>query len=231
MADKKTDELKNEAVKTANDAKDSVTKADFKTEAKKTSNFIFELFRDPISSIEGVVTDKKNTKFITAIIIFAVWLLFIFINSFQGIGALGWGYFWTQVFETFKSIFKNLLSPIIGVAALSLILFLYPKKGKTKITLTSIITLVIIVATPIVCCEVLDLLRYFRFLHPAKFLNTIGLIATLLSGVLSYFAFKSITGEDDDKKAIRNFMVIQGIYFIVYFVLSLNFIGIYLPIL
>ena len=143
MADKKTDELKNEAVKTANDAKDSVSKADFKTEAKKTSNFVFELFRDPISSIEGVVTDKKNTKFITAIIIFAVWLLFIFINSFQGIGALGWGYFWTQVFETFKS----------------------------------------------------------------------------------------ITGEDDDKKAIRNFMVIQGIYFIVYFVLSLNFIGIYLPIL
>lgn len=214
-----TEEIKKETTETVKKLKESIKNVDIKDETIKTKGFIVEMFKNPLSKMKEIANEDSK-YFKTAIFIFVVWILAVFIKTtFSTI--YYWGF--SRVFENMITVLKNILVPLISVVVYSLIIFVLNKDNKKS--LTNIISTVTTTKLPLVIASVVSIVTLFsdKFIKiTVAFTN----LCTILAVVLSYFGYKYLFNESEDKKFIKKFALIEIIYFVIYIVFS--FLGIYI---
>lgn len=211
--------IKSEAKSTVNDVKETIRNVDIKTDAKVTTNFVSSMLKNPLDTLRKIANDSKSTALKHAIILLIVWTVAVLINSI-----FGTNWVFKYVASNILSVIKAILAPALGVITLSVIT--YVLQGSNKKSLTSIFTTVTIASTPIILVTVLSLLKLFsgNFVSIVEPLNQFGVI---LTAVFMYFSLKAVIGTEENSRFIKSFMLIQILYFLVYFVLT--FLGIYIP--
>lgn len=209
-----TEELKKEASNTVNQVKDTIKNTNIKEDSIETKNFIKEMFSKPATKLKEVVEDTTGKTLKYAIIILAVWLVAALIGRlFGGVFSMPGG-------EALWSLFRAVLSPVLGIIVFSVLILLFNKENKKP--LTTIISTITIAKVPRVFATVVLLLnnipgQIYRITSP------ISSFCSVLTTILLYFSTKSILNKDDNG-AIKAFVGIEAIYLVVDFVLG--FIGI-----
>lgn len=217
-----SEQIKSEAKSTFNDAKESIKNVNFKNDAKVTSGYVTGLFKKPLETIKEVANDAKNTKFKNALILLIVWLVVVFILSVKS----AFSYTsWSLFGKDLLTVIKDLLAPLLGLAAISGTIF-FMQKGAKKKSLTTIITTITTAISPIICANIITLLTLISS-EVTKITSPINKFAIILSAVFTFFGAKALLNEEDDTKAMKKFIVIEAIYFAIYF--ALTFLGIYIP--
>lgn len=209
-----TDEIIKETANTFNEVKDQVkgsfNKEDLKKNASETKNFIFGMFKNPIEELKNIANDTTNSYFKYSIILVVVWILALLIFYSAGINTI-------NIFRYVLPIIKLILSPISIVFIMSLIIFVMNKnKDKGLITIISVVTAT---KLPVVISSVVSLLVLFSK-DISKVTVMFASLCSVISTVLLYFGIKFILNEDDDKKFIKTFAIIEGIYYIAAIVVS-----------
>ena len=195
---------------------------DFKEEAKTTRGFISSLFSDPLATLKTVATENRRSRFENAVFIVIIWLIASLVVT-MAMANWSWAYFGTNILSFIKSI----LAPVCGLVSMSIIVYLFGAQQKNK-SMISILTLITIASLPLVCADVIDLVRLFST-DMNKIMIPLKCFAQVLTIVFMYFGLKDLLGIEDHSKFLKKFMVIQAVYFLTYFVLS--FLGIIMPII
>lgn len=208
------DEIVKEATNTFNEVKDqvknSLNKEDLKKSANETKNFIVGMFKNPLEELKNIANDTENSYFKYSIIIIVIWLLAILISYLAGIRTL-------RIFSYILPLIKVLLSPIIIVCVTALILFVMNKnKDKNLMTIISVVTATKI---PTVIARVVSLLVIFSS-DISRITSRFTSLCSAISTVLLYFGAKFVLNEEDDKKFIRRFAILEGIYYISAIIIS-----------
>ena len=209
------EELKNEAKDTINQVKENLKNVDVKAEAKATKGFIKEMFKNPLDKLAEIASGSANL-FKTAIVLIIVWTV---IEMIGGLDTLfnEWG----EWHENLISFIKIALRPVASVLSMALVLFWLNKKEKKP--LTTYISTITTVKLPIIAGDAIYLLNMIDY-SMGKITGKVYTFATLVSTVLMFFAIKALCNETDDKSAFRRFVVAEGVWVAVYFVIS--FLGI-----
>lgn len=210
----KTEELKKEATDTVNQVKDTIKNVDIKKDSIETKGFVVEMFKNPLGKIKEIV-DKDTSKYFTyGIIILAIWVVARLINrsfSFSHI----WGL--SRVGSAILSILISGITPIVSVLVMSLIVFVMNTKNKKQ--LTTVITAIISASIPSVIASVVSILTIFGT-KVSTITAPFASFCEVISTVLMYFTIKAIFGVEKNSEFIKKFVLIQGIFYIVYIVLS-----------
>ena len=210
----KTEELKKEATDTVNQVKDTIKNVDIKKDSIETKGFVVEMFKNPLGKIKEIV-DKDTSKYFTyGIIILAIWVVARLINrsfSFSHI----WGL--SRVGSALLSILISGITPIVSVLVMSLIVFVMNTKNKKQ--LTTVITAIISASIPSVIASVVSILTIFGT-KVSTITAPFASFCEVISTVLMYFTIKAIFGVEKNSEFIKKFVLVQGIFYIVYIVLS-----------
>lgn len=212
--------VSNEAVSESN----KTTKDDrFEKEKTVFKDFVKNFFRIPFRKTKEIVTDYKS-YFVIAIAILIVWVV---AGLIDGIITVANGYSMTSYLSfkgfmrismtSLSTILTSALVPIIIVALLSAIIYLF-MKDKNK-NIFTIVTSVIIAKTPVAVASIISLFSSVSS-EVAKMTNEFSGFCFVLSTVLLYFAIKALYKENDDDKAIIKFIVVMAVYYVVSLVLS-----------
>ena len=210
------DEIIKETTETINEVKDKVKdsfkKDELKNSAKETTHFIVGMFKNPLGELKNISEDKSNKNFKYAIILAVVWILAeVILGMFYS--SFSW-----NVIKYLLPLIKIAVAPILSILILSLTIFiLNKKKDKSLVTIMSVVTAA---KLPIVIASVLSLLKLIS--RDVKTVTTpFELLCGVISTVLVYFGAKYLLGEKDDKSYIKQFAIIEGIYYIAYIVVGL----------
>ena len=215
-----TEELKNETVNTVNEVKETIKNVNFKKDTVETTNFVKELFTNPLGKIKEIVADDSNKYLKFAIIILAAWVIAIVVKALFSYSGL-WKY--TSSFKNLLSIIKGAAAPILGVLVTSVIILMFSKENKKK--LTTIITAVTTAQIPLAIADILRLLLIISS-SMSKLLTPVTGFCSVISMILVYFTAKSIIGTEKDSDFLKKFILIEACYYVVYFVLT--FLEIYI---
>ncbi len=210
-------ELKKQAAETIKATKEQMKNINFKEEAEKGKGLIRKLATKPIETIKEVVEDNKNQFYKTALVIMIVWAALILIKRI--LDFIIYDYYKFDVLATIKSI----LSPILEILAMAIIIHVLNSSNKQP--LTKSITAVAIAKIPLVISVVLGYLIYISS-NITYITNPISSLLSVISTVLMFFVVKEMFKEEENEKALKVFIKVEIIYYIVAFAFS--FLGIYL---
>ena len=198
---------------------------DDKFESVKTNfkDFVKNFFRIPYFKTKEIVSNY-TPYFIIAITILIIWAV---AGLLDGIITVTYRYSMASYlsFEEsmrismtpFFTILTSTLLPIIIVALLSAIIYLFMKdKNKNFFT---IVTSVIIAKTPVAVASIISLFSSVSS-EVAKIINEFSGFCFVLSTVLLYFAIKALYKEEDDDKVVIKFILIMAVYYAVSLILS-----------
>ena len=204
-------ELKKEAAETFKETKDQIKNINFKEEAEKGKGLLGKLFKRPIETIKEIVEDNGNQFYKTALIIIFVWVVLILLKKI--LDFMIYRYYKFDVLVTLKAI----LSPILGIFVMALIIHILNKDNKQP--LTKSITTVAIAKIPLVISTILGYLTYISA-NILYITNPISSFLIIISTVLMFFVVKEMFGEEDNEKALKIFIKVEVIYYIVVFAVS-----------
>lgn len=208
-------ELKKQATETLKETKEQMKNINFKEEAEKGKGLLRKLIGNPVKTIKEVVEDDKNQFYKTALIIIIAWALLILINRI--IDFIIYDYYKFNVLATIKAI----LSPVLEILAMAIIIHVLNKDNKQ--TLTKSITIVSIAKIPLVISAILGYLTYISS-NVRYITSPIASLLNVISTVFMFFAVKEMFKEEDNEKALKLFIKVEVIYYIVAFAFS--FLGI-----
>ena len=216
-----TDEILKETTNTINEVKDQVKdsfkKEELKNSAYETKNFIIGMFKDPVGELRKIA-ENGTAAFKYAVILVAVWMIARAITTLAGVS-------WSlNIFKrVLLPLVKTLLVPALSLVVLSGTIFvLNKKKDKSLVTILSVMTAAYL---PIVISAVVNILRVISY-NVTTITSPLSALCSVITTVLVYFGAKALLGEEDDKKFIKTFVLIQLIYHVAYIVLG--FLGIYI---
>ncbi len=212
------DEVKSETKTTVNDVKKSMKDVDVKKDAKATSGFITSFFKNPLSKFDEIANDSKYKNFKIAIILVIVWTAIVLISA---IGSQSWKFVNTGA--NILAIIKRILAPIFSIIVFSAIIYCMQKS--TKKSLTTILTSVTTAQIPTIIASIISLIDLFSS-SAYRLTNPISYFAGIISLIFTYFATKSLLGIEKDNEFIQKFIIIEGIYYIAYLIIS--FLGIFM---
>ena len=214
----KKEELKSETVNTVKQVKESMKNVNVKEEAKVTKGFVSEMFKNPLEKIKEIANDASNNHFKTAIILVIIWTVAALL------GSISFKYFsWKLLGSTLLGYIKTILAPLLTVVVMSVIIFLLNKKDKKS--LITVLTTITTAKLPVIIAEVISLLVLFSS-SILKITNKISGFCSIISTVFLYFAIRDLYGEEEEKVAFKNFVIVEAIYVVVSFVIS--YLGIYI---
>lgn len=230
-----TEELKKEETKnesktvsetiseTVSEVKEATKNTNSKESVSMAKNFVKNIFTKPYSEIEKVTSNHKPFLII-AIIILAVWVVAELIDgiiSVTNMYSLGSYYtlegFMRNSVSSVFTIISSILIPIIIVALLSGIIYLFMKDKKKNFL--SVVIAVVIAKFPIVVASIISLLSSVSS-EVSKITNAFSSFCGVLSTILLYFVIKLLYKEDDDNKVIIKFIITMAIYYGIALVLS-----------
>lgn len=214
-----TEEIKSETVNTVNEVKETIKKVDVKKDTLETKGFIKELFVDPLGKMKSIAEDNSNKFLKNALIVAIIWMAAILIKQIFGTTSL-WKYYG---FKQFINIIFTTISPAVGIIVMSVIIMIVNKENKKS--LTQLITCITTARLPLAIAGVVNLLTLINSSISA-FTTPFSKLCSVISILLTYFVAKDIFAEKENSKFIKKFVVIEGIYYIAYFVLT--YLGIYI---
>lgn len=211
-----TDKLKSETSNTVNQVKDTIKNVNIKEDSIEAKNFVIEMFSKPVDKIKEVIEDNTGKTFKYAIIIIAIWVIIeVLKKCFSGIFSLTGG-------EAILSLIKSIVSPILTILVISVITLMLIKENKKS--LTTIITSVTIASIPTIIASIISMFNYISN-SAYKITSPISSFCSVITTVLTYFAIKYLF-DKNDSEAVKTFVLVELIYFIISFVLS--FLGLYI---
>lgn len=218
-----TEELKNETVNTVKQVKETMKNVDIKEEAKATKGFITEIFSNPLGKIKEIANDASNKYFKTAIVLIIVWTIVVLVaalfKTFGGYKIWSWRY----MGDYMLSWIKTCLAPVLSIIAMSLVIFLFNKNSKKS--LITVITTVTTTKLPVIAASVISLLTLISS-NASVITTRVTSVCSVISTVFMYFAIKALVGEEEDNKAIKTFVIVEAIYYVVSLVVY--YLGIYI---
>ena len=209
--------FKQETRDTINTAKEQMKNFNFKGEVEAGKGLFKRLWSDPINAIKDIVSDSENKVFKTSILLLAIWLVLVILERII--------YYASNKYVDFEflPVLKLFLSPILGIIAMTAAIYLLNKKSPKSIV--TIITTVIVARIPLIITKLLGLLHYISS-NVTYVTDPISKILNVITVVLTFFGIKFITEEEDNAKAFKFFVIVEGVYCLIYFVL--RFLGIYI---
>ncbi len=218
-----TEEIKKETVETMNQVKETIKNVDIKNDAKAATGFIGSMFKDPFGTMKQIVNDNTNKHFKTAIIFVIVWMAVELIDSLFG-GYYRYNRFsFNLALKQILTIIKAVVAPVLGIVVLSGTVYFMNKENK-KSMITNI-TAIVTAKIPVIAASVVGLLTLISS-QASQITVPFSAFCRVISIVLTYFATKTIFGEEQNSKFFKKFVLIEGIFYIAYFVIS--FLGIYI---
>lgn len=207
-------DIKQETVNTFNEAKEKMKNIDFKAEAETGKGLLKKLIKNPFEAIKETAQDSENNFFKTAILLVAIWTIIAFVKQLL--------FYITSKYARFSgenilSLIKATISPICRILALTLSIYIVNKKSKK--TFITIITTMAIAKIPVIISSLLGFLTYIS--HKVTYItNPISSLLSIISTILIYFAVKSLSNEENDSDALKTFVKVEAIYYIICFALS-----------
>lgn len=202
-----------------NSSNDEFTKVDFMDGTQNCKNFFSSFFSNPIKTLKNISQSKHNLFFNTSIIILLFWVVIMFFHALIGTAYSSNG------FCIFLTAVRDLTIPIISVGFMALIIYCIDPNKDEKCNLTNTITSVIVCKIPVIIASFISLINLVS--NKAYYItNPITYFCISLSLLLTYFAIKYLYKESEDFKSFKRFMVVYGIFYGVYLILS--FLGIYM---
>ncbi len=202
-----------------NSSNDEFTKVDFMDGTQNCKNFFSSFFSNPIKTLKNISQSKHNLFFNTSIIILLFWVLIMFFNALFSTTNSSNGLY------IFLTAVRDLTIPIISVGFMALIIYCIDPNKDEKCNLTNTITSVIVCKIPVIIASFISLINIVS--NKAYYItNPITYFCLSLSILLTYFAIKYLYKECEDFKSFKKFMVVYGIFYGVYLILS--FLGIYM---
>ena len=202
-----------------NSSNDEFTKVDFMDGTQNCKNFFSSFFSNPIKTLKNISQSKHNLFFNTSIIILLFWVLIMFFNALFSTTNSSNGLY------IFLTAVRDLTIPIISVGFMALIIYCIDPNKDEKCNLTNTITSVIVCKIPVIIASFISLINIVS--NKAYYItNPITYFCISLSILLTYFAIKYLYKECEDFKSFKRFMVVYGIFYGVYLILS--FLGIYM---
>ncbi len=212
------EEIKKEAKETVNQVKDSFKNVDVKQETEKAKNFFSGIISTPVKKISEIAHDKSNNFFKTAIVLLVLWILIAGFKQVASIIGTIFEYGFKFVsFSDFVGIAKAVITPVLEIAILSGIVYLFNQKENKKSFLTVVNTMVA-AYFPIVASKVVGLLNLIS--GASRITSPIISLLGVISLVFTFFAVKELSDEKENDKAVKQFVIIEAVYYVVAFVLS-----------
>ncbi len=212
--EKQERELKKEATDTLNETKEQIKNMNIKEEAQKGKGLVGKLLKNPIGTIKEMVKDEKNQFYKTAILVVCIWIVIVLLKEILSCIV--------YEFHTFKILrtIKIIIAPILKIIAMSIIIHMLNKENKQ--TLTKAITAVAIAKIPVVISSCLGFLTYISS-NITYITNPISSLLSIISTILMFFVVKEMF-EEENEKALKTFIKVEAIYYVVAFAFS--FLGI-----
>lgn len=192
------EELKEETKQTFNKVKDEIKDANFKEETIEATNFVKEMFMDPVGAVKNV-TNEVGPKLITVIIlVIGVMLSNLLKNIIWAVGVESIG-------DSLWKIITSLTGGLCVVLVPAFIAYLFNRNSERSL-LTSI-SLMAMANVPTIIINILNAISRFVY-------KLAGIIGVLNQGlevahiVLTYFALKTFCKEEDDL-FIFKFVIIE----------------------
>ena len=207
-------EAKQETVNTFNEAKEKMKNIDFKAEAETGKGLLKKLFKNPLEAIKEISQDSENNFFKTAILLVAIWAIIVFAKQLI--------YYITSKYTKFSgsnilTLVKVTIAPICRILALTLSVYIVNKKSKRSFI--TIITAMTVAKIPVIISSLFGFLTYISH-KITSITNPIGALLSVISTVLVYFAVKFLSNEENDSDALKSFIKVEAIYYIICFALS-----------
>ena len=213
----KQSEFKQETRNTVNTAKEQMKNFNFKEEAEAGKGLIKRLWTDPVNAVKEIVLDGENKFFKTSIVFIVVWLVLILLYDVIY-------YARSEYLDMeFLPTLKKLLAPVLGVVAMVASIFVLNKNSKKSFV--TLISTIVTVRIPLIISELISYLLLISS-NAGYITSPISKILNIVSVVLTFFAVKFSFEEEDNAKAFKSFVLVEGVYCIIYFVL--RFLGIYI---
>lgn len=211
------EEIKKEAKETVNQVKDSFKNVDVKQETEKAKNFFSGIISTPIKKISEIAHDKSNNFFKTAIVLLVLWVL---IAGFQQVASIigtifKFGFKYIN-FSDFLGIAKAVITPLLEIVILSGIVYLFQKQNKKSFL--TVVNTIVASYFPIVVAKVVGLLNLIS--GASRITSPITGLLGVISLVFTFFAIKELSDEKDNDKAVKQFVIIEAVYYVVAFILS-----------
>lgn len=192
------EELKEETKQTFNKVKDEIKDANFKAETIEATNFVKDMFMDPIGAVKNV-TNEVGPKLITVIIlVIGVMLSNLLKNIIWAVGIESLG-------ESLWKIITSLTGGLFVVLVPAFVAYLFNRN--TDRSLLTSISLMAMASVPTIFMNVLGAVTRIV----PKLAGTIGVLNNGLEVahvVLTYFALKTFCKAEDDL-FIFKFVIIE----------------------
>lgn len=212
---KQESDLKQETVKTFNEAKEQMKNINFKEEARAGKSLLMKLWKNPIKTIKEIVNDNENKTFKTSLLLIVAWMAIELIDIV--IYYIGNKY----VEFNFMYTLKSTIAPAIRIIAMTLALYFV--NNRAKISISKVLTSVTIAHIPSIISSALWLL-YRVSTKMSTLLSPISGLLRALTIVLMYKTIKEFTQKDDEENAFKDFVKVEAIYYVI--VLAISFLGI-----
>lgn len=214
--DEMKEELKNETVKTAKEVKETIKNVDIKKDAKATTGFITEMVKEPLSRLKEIAEDKEHKDFKFAILLVAVWMIIAGVVSLTGYYSFD-SFFKYNFGDHILSLIKTIIAPLLGLVVMSAIVFVMNKNNKKSFI--TVFTALTAAKIPTIVARVLYLLTLISS-SITKILSPISSFAYVISTVFTFFAIKSLFGEEDNGKFLKKFVIVEAIFYVAYLLIS-----------
>lgn len=212
---KQEGKVKKEAEETINETKEKIKNINIKEEAQKGKGLIGKLVKEPIGTIKEIVEDEKNQYYKTAILIICIWTVIVLLK--EVLSCIVYEYHTFKVLRTIQIA----VAPILKILAMAIIIHILNKENKQ--TLTKAITTVAIAKIPVVIGACLGFLTYISS-SITYITNPIASVLSIISTVSMLFVVKEMFKEEENEKALKTFIKVEALYYIVVFIFS--FLGI-----
>lgn len=192
------EELKEETKQTFNKVKDEIKDANFKEETIEATNFIKDMFMDPVGAVKNV-SNEVGPKLITVIMLVIGVMLSNLLKNIM------WAFGNSNIFDSLWEIITSLTSGVCIILVPAFIAYVFNKNSDRSL-LTSI-SLMAMANVPTIFVNVLSALTRIV----PKLAGMIGVLNQGLNVahvVLTYFALKTFCKEEDDL-FIFKFVIIE----------------------
>lgn len=192
------EELKEETKQTFNKVKDEIKDANFKAETIEATNFVKDMFMDPVGAVKNV-SNEVGPKLITVIMLVIGVMLSNLLKNIM------WAFGNSNIFDSLWEIITSLTSGVCIILVPAFIAYVFNRNSDRSL-LTSI-SLMAMANVPTIFVNVLTALT--RILSKLA-----GIVGVLNQGlevahvVLTYFALKTFCKEEDDL-FIFKFVIIE----------------------
>ncbi len=208
-------DLKQETVKTFNEAKEQMKNINLKQEAEVGKGLLKKLWKNPIESIKEIAEDKENKTFKTALLLVAVWAIIELIDKIL--------YYAMSKYADFEFLptLKVTVAPILRVIAMTLALYFVNNRAKDSIS--KVLTSVTVAYIPSIISSLLWLLDHIST-KMYTLLSPVGGLLRVVSIILMYYTVKEFVKKDSEENALKEFVKVQAIFYVIVFAIS--FLGI-----